>query len=150
MHGLMMKNQVAQHFLVLRVNNYDTTFSLLKEWEPLMARHLGPLMNISSDYLRTKLTKDVFTDELVQNKAVRTLRYQSSATISLDEETGTTTAQSVANQAGNAFANAVAPYQNGDLVLAYFFLNEKTVIITDNLELIPELLKRYADRQIYQ
>lgn len=151
MHGLSVKNQVAQHFLVLRVNNYDTTFSLMKAWEPLMARHLGPLMNISSDYLRTKLTKDVFTDEMIQNKAVRTLRYQASASINLnDNSTDTPPVPTAASQAGNAFADAVSPYQPGDLILAYFFLNEKTVIITDNLELIPELLKRYADRQIYQ
>lgn len=150
MHGFTIKNQVAQHFLVLRVNNYDTTFNLFKEWEPLMARHLGPLMNISPDYLRTKLTKDTFTDELIQNKPVRTLRHQPSATISLDDEMSDTTDQSTTTtQRVNVFTNAVAPYQNGDLVLAYFFLNEKTVIIVDNLNLIPELLKRYADRQIY-
>lgn len=39
--------------------------------------------------------------------------------------------------------------QNG-LDLYYFFINEKTLIITDRSESIPELLKRYANRQIYQ
>ncbi len=152
MHGLYTKNQVAQHFLVVRVTNYDTAFSLMKSWEPLMARHLGPLMNISSDFLRTRLVKDVFTDELINNKQVRTLRYQPTAAIAFDDGVATSDAAAtpITTQASNAFANAIAPYQPGDLILAYFFLNEKTVVITNNLELIPELLKRYSDRQIYQ
>lgn len=151
MHGLYTKNQVSQHFLVVRVTNYDTAFSLMKSWEPLMARHLGPLMNISSDFLRTRLVKDLFTDELINNKPVRTLRYQPTATIAFDD-TGENNSEVVpiTTQASNAFANAIAPYQAGDLILAYFFLNEKTVVITNNLELIPELLRRYSDRQIYQ
>jgi predicted alpha/beta hydrolase family esterase len=151
MHGLYTKNQVSQHFLVVRVTNYDNAFSLMKLWEPLMARHLGPLMNISSDFLRTRLVKDTFTEELINNKPVRTLRYQSTATIAFDD-TGENNSEVVpiTTQASNAFANAIAPYQPGDLILAYFFLNEKTIVITNNLDLIPELLRRYSDRQIYQ
>jgi hypothetical protein len=123
----------------------------MKSWEPLMARHLGPLMNISSDFLRTRLVKDVFTDELINNKPVRALRYQPTAAIAFDDSSeNDSEAAPITTQASNAFANAIAPYQPGDLILAYFFLNEKTIVITNNLELIPELLRRYSDRQIYQ
>jgi len=44
----------------------------------------------------------------------------------------------------------VSPYQENDLMLGYFFLNDHTVIIVDNLALIPELLTRYANSQIYR
>ncbi|MEI8223912.1 MAG: alpha/beta hydrolase [bacterium] len=161
MHGLSTKNQVARHFLVIKINNYDITFAFMKQWERTMLKDLGPLMNISSDFLKTRLGKDVFQDELLQNKNVRTLRYRKPVTISLDDTstavTSTTssaldsissTVQTVL--ANNPFTNQSAPYQEKDLMISYFFLNEKTLVITDNLELVPELLKRYANSQIYQ
>jgi hypothetical protein len=133
----------------------------MKQWERTMLKDLGPLMNISSDFLKTRLGKDVFQDELLQNKNVRTLRYRKPTTISLDEAspivTPTTpsafdsissTVQTVI--ANNPFANQTTPYQENDLMISYFFLNEKTLVITNNLELVPELLKRYANSQIYQ
>lgn len=162
MHGISTKNQVARHFLVIKINNYDVTFSFMKQWERTMLKDLGPLMNISSDFLKTRLGKDVFQDELLQNKNVRTLRYHKPTTISLDDtpssDTSSTTTSALDSisstvqtiVANNPFANQAAPYQENDLMLAYFFLNEKTLIITDNLEIIPELLKRYANSQIYQ
>lgn len=36
-----------------------------------------------------------------------------------------------------------------NITLAYFFLNEKTIVIVDNPESITEILKRYANSQIY-
>lgn len=158
MHGISTKNQVARHFLVIKINNYDVTFSFMKQWERTMLKDLGPLMNISSDFLKTRLGKDVFQDELLQNKNVRTLRYHKSATISLDDSSTSSTTSALdsisstvqAVITNNPFANQTAPYQENDLMLAYFFLNEKTLIITDNLEIVPELLKRYANSQIYQ
>lgn len=50
----------------------------------------------------------------------------------------------------NPFVTITAPYHDNDVMLAYFFLNEKTVVVVDNLDIIPELLSRYANRQIYQ
>ncbi len=44
----------------------------------------------------------------------------------------------------------IANDRENNLTLLYFFINEKTLIITDNTLGIPELLKRYANRQIYQ
>ena len=161
MHGLSTKNQVARHFLIIKINNYDVTFAFMKQWERTMLKDLGPLMNISSDFLKTRLGKDVFQDELLQNKNVRTLRYHKPTTISLDD-TSTAVASTTTSALGsisstvqtvlanNPFANQTAPYQENDLMLSYFFLNEKTLVITDNLELVPELLKRYANSQIYQ
>ena len=156
MHGLSKKNQVPRHFLVIRVKNYDTTFTLMKQWERTMLRDLGPLMGISPDFLRTRISKDVFQDELVQNKNIRTLRYYKPTGITLDDPTASMATTDIVQQgletiaSNNPFANQVSPYQENDLMISYFFLNEKTLVITDSLNIIPELLKRYANRQIYQ
>lgn len=150
MHGFSQKNQQASHFLILRIKNYDITFSLMKQWEPTMLRGLGSLMNISSDFLKRRLTKDIFTEELVQNKSVRTLRYHKTADITFDDPVSTLINGGNPGTALNPFVSQTSPYQENDLMIAYFFLNEKTVVITDNLDIIPELLKRYANSQIYQ
>lgn len=151
MHGLSIKNQKSRHFLVIRLTNYDTALDLIKQWEPTMTRELGPLMSIPSDFLRTRLTRDTFTDELIQNKNIRVLRYKAPATISLENaDSETSGGETPVEGISNAFADAISPYEENELVIAYFFLNEKTLIILDDLDIIPELLKRYADRQIYQ
>ncbi len=145
MHGVSEKNQVPRHFLVVRVKNYDIAFSLMRQWERTLLRDVGPLMGISPDFLKTRITKDIFQDEMVQNKNVRTLRYHKPTDITLDENT---TIEMI--KSNNPFVNQTSPYQENDLMISYFFLNEKTLIITDSLDIIPELLKRYANRQIYQ
>ena len=50
----------------------------------------------------------------------------------------------------NALLNVPAPYKDGDLMLAYFFLNEHTLVITDSTAIIPQILERYANSQIYK
>jgi predicted alpha/beta hydrolase family esterase len=150
MHGLSVKNQVSSHFLVLKVLDYDLTFADMKKWEPTILRDLGPLMNISSDFLRTRLTRDVFQDELIDNKNVRTLRYHPPTPVSLDATGTALSASTVTAAMNNAFISHTTPYKNNDLMISYFFLNEKTLVITNSLDIVPELLKRWADSQIYQ
>ncbi len=41
-------------------------------------------------------------------------------------------------------------YNNGDIVLVYTFINEKTLLITTNDSIITEMLRRYADSQILE
>ena len=115
MHGVIQLDTTKAHFLILPVSHYDRAFAALKEWEPSMFHDLGPFMNIPDATLRAHLDKDVFSDELVNNKQVRTLRDS-----------------------------------DKNLMLAYFFLNEHTIIIVDNLDEIPTILTRSANSQIYQ
>ncbi|MDB4984128.1 MAG: hypothetical protein JWM20_307 [Patescibacteria group bacterium] len=49
----------------------------------------------------------------------------------------------------NALINVPVPYKEGDLMLAYFFINEHTLIVTDSTAIIPQILERYANSQIY-
>jgi hypothetical protein len=39
--------------------------------------------------------------------------------------------------------------ENNQFMLGYFFLNDRTLVIIDSTEIIPEILARYANRQIY-
>lgn len=142
MHGTTLINGKRAHFLVIRVSSYDTAFAQMKQWEPTLLKDIGPLVDASADFLKTRIAKDTFKDEMVQNQNIRSLRYHKAATIEREATT--------ADNLGNLFASQIAPYQEDDLMLSYFFLNEKTLVITDSLDIIPELLKRYANRQIYQ
>lgn len=113
MHGLLRLSESTGHFLVLRFNQYDQAFQLIRSWEPTLVRSIGLFMNIPEGVLRSRLTGDIFSDEIVFNKNIRVLRE------------------------GESF------------VIGYFFLNEQSIVIIDNLESIPEILRRYANRQIY-
>ncbi len=114
MHGSGSLAGKPFHFLVLPVSHYDAAFIGIKEWEPTLVRDTGIFMNIPSELLKARLTKDVFVDETINNRPVRTTR---------DAE--------------------------NNITLAYFFLSEKTIVIVDNPDSITELLKRYANSQIY-
>ena len=115
MHGVINLKSQQGHFIVLPVSHYDRAFAGMKDWEPSMFHDLGIFMNIPDTELRTRLDKDTFADELINNKQVRTLRDP-----------------------------------DGKILLAYFFLNEHTVIIVDNLEEIPIILTKSANSQTYQ
>lgn len=156
MHGIALQNQVTQHFLVIKVNNYDITFSLMKQWEKSLFKDLGILMGNTPDFLKTRNTQDVFTDEVIQNKNVRTLRYHKPvSSISFEEsDSGTPQTSSITSSLQNMITqnpllSTPSPYEENELMLAYFFLNEKTLIVTDHAAIIPELIKRYANSQIY-
>lgn len=168
MHGTAEANGVTGRFLIVRTEDYDTSFTLMKQWETGMLRDIGPFMGISDAFLRTRLSKDSFGDELISNKNARVLRYAKPPRITLDEPvsnaseesaTGSTTTGTAGNfvsegikaaTANNPFVDSVSPYRENEIMLAYFFLNEHTVVITDKAEIIPEILKRWANRQIYQ
>ena len=47
-------------------------------------------------------------------------------------------------------APVIYTYKNGDIVLVYTFLNEKTLLITTDDSIITEMLRRYADSQILE
>lgn len=115
MHGVINLDSKQGHFIVLPVSHYDRAFAGMKDWEPSMFHDLGIFMNIPDTELRTRLDKDTFIDELINNKQVRTLRDS-----------------------------------DGKILLAYFFLNEHTVIVVDNLEEIPIILTKSANSQTYQ
>jgi hypothetical protein len=115
MHGVVNLDSAQAHFLILPVSHYDRAFAGLKEWEPSLFHDVGPFMNIPDETLRTHLDKDIFSDEMVNNKQVRTLRDS-----------------------------------DKNFMLGYFFLNEHTAIIVDNLDEIPVILTRSANSQIYQ
>jgi predicted alpha/beta hydrolase family esterase len=144
MHGALHTSQGNAHFLIVKVEHYDQSFSLMKKWEPFLVKDLGIFFSISSDFLKTRLVPDVFSDEVIANYTVRVARYHAPAKITLDE--GTSPADTSLQ---NVFANTLSPYKENDVMLGYFFLNEKTLIITDQLDIIPELVKRWANQQIY-
>lgn len=157
MHGIALKNQQASHFLIVRISNYDITFSLMKQWERSLLKDIGVLMNIPQEVLKSRGNQDIFQDEVIQNKNVRVLRYRKPTTAITfeDSASGTPPASSITSTVqaiieSNPFASPSSRYDENQIMLAYFFLNEKTLIITDNLEIIPEIITRYASRQIYQ
>ncbi len=182
MHVFTSLNGTPAHALILPISHYDKAFSGFKDWEPTLFRDLGVFMNVPSAFLKTKMTKDVFHDEMVANKNIRVLRYKKPAEIIMEKPvvpvtpapaqplTPTPDAATAANTPStetiplpnfisegiqtiqeNIPAPAlVSPYKENDLMLGYFFLNDRTLIIVDNLALIPELLTRYANSQIYK
>lgn len=160
MHGSTQTDAGTGHFLVLPVENYDISFELMKLWEITLMRDIGPFFGISENFLRTRLTRDTFQDELLSNKNVRVLRYKKPPTITLEdapsEKVSSSTSSNFVSEgiknivSQNPFVTTVSPYQENDIMLAYFFLNEHTLIITDNISIIPELLKRWANQQVYQ
>lgn len=175
--GMKMKNA---HFLVIPFSSYDIAFAQMREWEPMMIRDVGIFMDVPETFLRTKMTRDSFHDELITNKNVRVLRYQKPIEITSEPEPSlipsltitpppiSTTTQATSPvpvatspvnfisegietiQEINPFLNPASPYTENDIILAYFFLNEKTVIIVDDVSIIDEILKRYTNQQIYQ
>jgi len=174
MHGIGNFGGTTSHFLVIPITDYDISFAGMQNWEPTMFRDLGIFMNVPSGFLKTQLYKNTFDDETISNQNIRVLRYQTPATVTLSDSTSDTSATpstatsdaSASPQAApvftttptsspatsdseNPFVNIVSPYQSGDVMLAYFFLNEKTLIITDNTAIIPQILARYAGSQIY-
>lgn len=50
----------------------------------------------------------------------------------------------------NPLLSITSPYREGDIMMVYFFLNEHTLIITNRVDIIPEILKRWANSQIYK
>lgn len=175
MHGTAQTDQGDGKFLVLPIKDYDVSFTLIKSWENSLLRDIGPFMGISENFLKTRLTRDIFKDEMISNKNVRVLRYQKPTPITLDEVSQVSEPESetipvptddnstpdtispnfvsegiTAIASENPFVNTVSPYQENEIIMAYFFLNEHTLIIVDNVAIIPELLKRWANRQIYQ
>jgi predicted alpha/beta hydrolase family esterase len=81
MHAAASFNGTQAHALILPISHYDKTFSAMRDWEPTMFRDLGVFMNVSPTFLKTKLTKDLFHDEMVANKNLRVLRYKKPADI---------------------------------------------------------------------
>ena len=49
----------------------------------------------------------------------------------------------------NPYLAITAPYKDNDVMLAYFFLNDHTLVITDNVTIVPELIARYDNSQLY-
>lgn len=115
MHGTWTNQSISAHFLVIKMQNYDRSFTLMQQWEPLLFKDIGIFMNIPQETLKARGTRDTFTEEVISNKNVRTLRN----------------------------------LETNDIILSYFFLDEHTVVITDRVEIIPELLHRWGNRQIY-
>ncbi len=179
MHGSASLNGTPAHTLILPITHYDTSFSGFREWEPTLFRDLGIFMNVPESFLKTKLTKDSFHDELVANKNIRVLRYKKplettsesqvltdsssepepTQDLSLTESEDSVETPPVPNFISeniSVISEAIqtpqltSPYQENDFMIGYFFLNDRTVIIIDNLALIPEILTRYANSQIYK
>ncbi len=190
MHGVGSFDGGIQRFIIAPVTSYDTAFDQMKSWEQTMMRDVGLFMDVPSLFLKTKMTKDVFHDELINNKNVRVLRYHKPVDITLDEaqptdtvptpvpaspatapttDTASATTPAASDTTGtpadvpqdfvfqgiqavtsqNPLTNVAAPYKENDIMLAYFFLNQHTIVITDQVNIIPELLTRYANGQIY-
>ena len=145
MHGIYQNDQGTSHFLVLKVNDYGTSFALMQQWEGTMLADLGPFFGVSKDFLKTRLVRDTFDNEIISNENVRVLRYHAPASITLDGSDAST----AGTGSPNAFVGITSPYQDNDIMLAYFFLDEHTIVIVDKVEIIPELLKRFANSQIY-
>lgn len=133
MHTTLHGQDRTRHALILPITQYDAAFSGFKAWEPTLLRDIGVFMNISPAFLATKLTTDTFQDEVITNKNIRVLRYQ----------------QPSGDPAIIQSTLDASPYQENEFILGYFFLNDATIVIVDNPEIIPELLTRYANRQIY-
>lgn len=170
MHGTVTARGTTGHFLVLPITHYDIAFAGMRDWEPTLFRDLGLFMNVPETFLKTKLAKDSFQDEMIANRTVRALRFQKTNDISLDEnskptadsetegitftipldESETTVTTPTFNNIINPFINPISPYDENELMIGYFFLTENSVVITDNLELIPEILARFANSQIYR
>jgi serine hydrolase len=131
MHGQAFLGVIPAPFLVIPVTDYDTAFSGFRDWEPSMFRDTGVFMNVPDAFLRQYLSTDSFDDELIDNHQVRVLRYTAPPT----DDSGV---QAVAS-----------PYNDNDVMLAYFFLNDHAVIVVNNLDVIPTILERYDDRQVY-
>ena len=174
MHVFASLSGTPAHALILPISHYDKAFSGFKDWESTLFRDLGVFMNVPPTFLKTKMTKDTFHDEMVANKNIRVLRYKKPAELVM-EKPAAQPVSSIPIEAQDPGPTEVAPiplpnfisegvqaiqqtlptptpspYQENDLMLGYFFLNDRTVIIVDNLALIPELLTRYANSQIYK
>jgi predicted alpha/beta hydrolase family esterase len=114
MHGVTsLEDGTAAHFLVVRIQNYDTTFTLMREWEPTLFRDTAVFMNVPSDVWRGQTTRVTFNDAVIANKNMRVARI-------------------------------------GTRTVAYFFLNERTLIITDQPRVVPTLIRRWANSQVYR
>ena len=176
MHISASFNGVPAHALIIPITHYDKAFLGFKEWEPTLFKDLGIFMNVSQGFLKNKITKDVFRDEMVANKAIRALRYKKPADIVLEEpplpdltqtpsqeptqesliDPGTPSLPNFISEGIQTIQEAipiaapVAPYQENDLMMGYFFLNDHTVVVVDNLVIIPEILTRSANSQIYK
>jgi len=131
MHGQAFIGRTPSPFLVIPVSDYDTAFSGMRDWEQTLFRDTAPFMNVPDSFVRGYLATAQFDNELIGNHAVRVLRYKSP----------------VADNSGNA--TAVSPYQDGDMMVAYFFLNDHAIVIINNPNVIPTILERYDDRQVY-
>ena len=171
MHGVGNFDGTTSHFLVIPISNYDVAFAGMAKWEPTILRDLGIFMNVPANFLRSQLYKNTFENEVIANQNIRALRYHEPTTVTLSDDSttvatslstsdasaGTATAQTATPvitpqipDSNNPFVNITTPYTDNDLMLAYFFLNEKTLIITDSASIIPQILARYAGSQIYQ
>ena len=131
MHGQAYLGPKQAPFLVIPITDYDTAFSGFRSWESTLFRDTGVMMNVPQDFLKQYLSSNSFDDELIDNHQVRVLRYKSPA----NDESGTPL--------------VISPYTDGDVMIAYFFLNDHAVVVVNNLDVIPTILQRYDDRQVY-
>ena len=175
MHGEISDNGITSHFIVIPINHYDAAFLGMHDWEPTLVRDLGIFFGLPDTFIRSLSSTKLFTDTMIQNHPVRALYYHASAPIDLTESTPSTATPVVAiptisvpikysdyikqltrtpvtptPDLPNPLLSITSPYKDGDLMLAYFFINEHTLVITDSTDIIPKLLERYANSQIYQ
>lgn len=172
MHGETSFGQTG-HFLAIPIAHYDTAFGEMKSWEPTMVRDLGIFFGLPEAYLKSITSTGPFSDKMITNHPVRALYYHTPTAVTFDEpgqvpsmpeqpqkpvsyveylkraEEAQKAAQAAAQQNTSPIPVA-APYKEGELMLAYFFISDRLMIVTDSTDLIPELLKRYANSQIYQ
>jgi predicted alpha/beta hydrolase family esterase len=178
MHGEISDSGIISHFIVIPINHYDSAFTGMHDWEPTLVRDLGIFFGLPDAFIKTLGGTKTFTDVTVQNHPVRALYYHTPAPIDLTETLPTSATPTVTNPVvttsikysdyikqltqpptvsapiipdlPNPQLTIVSPYKDGDLMLAYFFINEHTLVITDSTSIIPKLLERYANSQIYK
>ncbi len=178
MHGEISDSGVTNHFIVVPINHYDSAFTGMHDWEPTLVRDLGIFFGLPDTFIRSLSSTKLFTDTMIQNHPVRALYYHAPTPIDLTETLPSIATPTVATPTvttpikytdylkqlaqppttttiatpdlPNPQIVTASPYKDGDLMLAYFFINEHTLVITDSTDIIPKLLERYANSQIYK
>lgn len=159
-------------FLILRVTSYDGAFSGIREWEPRLPQDIGIMLGVPEELRKSTNTFSGWTEILLANRPVRVLREAFAPAIeTVTEVTQSGTEESVIQTETESSQTSptilepaptettsqpqlldpsVSEIPSDEPILYTSFLSEQLLLITPRPDIIPELIRRLADRQILE
>lgn len=139
MIGTYRTDDTRAPYIVMHVDFFDSAFRGMQEWERTLLRDLSPLFGIPSEKLIPENFEQDFVDRVIQNVPHRVLLETSAVTTIQETDNGVA-------EINSRFINT----QMQDILLAYSFINETTLVITTDPRVITEMRRRIRDRQLFR